>query len=127
MTTTTETDTQYYVNAIKSHGLRVFMRQSSDQYRPSEDCIYTTQDGKHLAYLQWSKLGIKITTMHKPCKGHGTGFIVVDNPEPTEKELMAGFVYMPSWTSGNLSDIVKWPSIEKYIANNSFNAQYKEV
>lgn len=113
---------------IKSLGFRVFVPANPmtglDTY-----CYYTTADGKNIAYFQQDWDG-GVSTIHKPCHAHGTGYKMdrLRNPDrPTTMELEGGFIFAPHWAS-NLKDLVKYKDIDEFMRDrNKYHMSIKEV
>lgn len=104
---------------IKAHGFRVFQRKPTDTW-----LIYTTRDGKHIAYAERDRIG----TIHKPNYATCTGYSIETSPRWTEDELQRGFALAPHWASpSDLKTIVKFSGIDAYRKANPFNAEYQEV
>ena len=86
---------------IKSFGFYVYITDS-EYYNYG---YYT--DNTNIAYFQYDRFdGLSLTTVHKPCREHGTGFIVEKNIPNISKVLLYSAFGVPT-CFGN-------PKIERY-------------
>ena len=110
-----------YVEFIKAQGYRVFVR---DVVNPTY-CFYT--DGERIAYAQWNNYSTCVSSVHKPCKSAGTGFNVADKIDADT--LAKGLhCFIPGWAYGSVhSDIVKYKSMDAYLASSKWNGGLIEI
>ena len=93
---------QNLITLAKSKGLQVYAPSNLTSY------IYIT-DGIRVGYCQFNNVGGEsFSTVHKPCKSNGTGFMV-DHMDDV-------FIVKPQWISGSTT-VNKYKSFENFQAN----------
>lgn len=109
------------IQTMHDMGLRVFVR---DTENPTY-CFFT--DGKNIGYAQWSGIRESISTVHKPNKSTGTGFIVAC--EITQETLLTAMqTIAPHWVSAaDRASVRKYRDIDDYLRDSKWNSEFKEV
>lgn len=108
------------IELIKRLGFSVYMRSPSDEY-----CYYT--DGTRIGYAQWSRLGTRVSSVHKPSSQVGTGFGIAD--EITEATVKAAMTTLyPHWaSSADRAAVKKYRNWEEFLNKDAWNRGYAEV
>lgn len=111
--------TNGYVEMMKAEGWKVYTRDRA------EYCYCT--DGTNIAYVQWSNLGDRVTTVHKPNRTTGTGFSIAETITP-QTIRTALQMFAPNWAdSKDRRSVRKYKDWEEFHHADSFNAQLREV
>lgn len=112
---------------LLSNGYRVF----KSFFDPKSQLTYFTysKDDK-VAYLQADYSGVKVSTVHKPCREFGTGFGIWEYSKiNVDLELLNdGFISVPPWAKGDASKVVKYNSLDEYFTyENKFTSNTVEI
>jgi hypothetical protein len=116
--------TQDILNAVSEAGFIAYLRDPKDTW-----LYFTTQDGKHIGYLQADRSGyVTISTVHVPCSAIGTGFRCDPIPSLSKENLQKAFAIAPLWAnSQDRSRVRKWKDWQAYVKSSPFNKEYKRV
>ena len=104
-----------FVKELKQNGFKVFTSAEDKNY---SYCHFIKDD--KIGYVQTDYFGgLSFSTVHKPCKGFGTGFGLNDLNnrvwQPTIKDAEKCFITAPNWATGNIGDIKKYKNWDEYI------------
>lgn len=103
-------------------GFSVYMRD------PDKDEYALFTDGNRIGYIQWSKPGITMSTVHRPNRTTGTGFAVGEPGKMTRENFERAFATAPNWIRGtDLNSVKKWRDWEEFANANDFNREYKLI
>lgn len=107
------------VELIKSLGFAVYMRNLSDSY-----CYYS--DGQHIGYVQWSRLAVRVSSVHRGNTQSGAGFIVED--DITEQGLRAALaLHTPHWAARDSGSVKKYRNWDAFHKANAWNSGFFQV
>jgi len=121
--TTTKTDNVFstqlladMADMLKDNGLSVYWSKwSSGTAKPT---YFHFTDGVNIGYCQEAYFGgLSFSTVHKPCRGCGTGFGLNENGiyQPTLKDAERAFIIAPNWANSNdVRDVKKYKSWDEY-------------
>jgi hypothetical protein len=99
------------ISTIAALGFDVYQCASPDW----RSYLYFT-DGTRIGYMQTDLGGLRLTTVHVPCKECGTGFGVDFSGALTREELSRAFMVAPAWASPvDRAAVRKWPSMAAFI------------
>ena len=108
------------IQIMQEMGLRVFTRGDEN---PTY-CYFT--DGKYIGYAQWGDV-CSVSTVHKPNKSTGTGFIVAC--EITQETLLTAMqTIAPHWVSAaDRASVRKYIDIDDFLRDSKWNSEFKEA
>lgn len=109
------------INQVQAAGYDVYMRSPESTY------LYFT-DGHYIGFLQHTREGIGLSTVHKANRHTGTGFPILRHADSfTADDLKACFT-PPAWTTAaDRAAATPYADVEAFLSDSPWNSSLQKV